>query len=1037
MKIHKSTTFRVTAIVVVLVAAAQWLNLHSTGLLVDAALHEREIDKVRTVGTLVQSLIEREGSKARLVSRLLAGKGKLREALSQPDPLSSGHLEAILRDTHAESDFEDIEVVDRHGVVAFRVRDPARRGDVDAGWGIAEALKGQAILTTVREGSGLSMRALQPVLSGATVVGVVSVGVSLNDALFARLGREVDADLALLDRSGNSLASSSRQGIVADPAAISAAFEQKIPIHRDDRAAHKEVAYLPVMIVDDAWVILMQIDSSSAFAAQSLARRQAVWITAAILAGSVALAAFTLWFELRPLRRLRKRAERTALELTGTAIATRGDDEIGSVVHALDTLTQRLLERNRSLAEATLAAQAASATKMQFLANMSHEIRTPMNGVIGMSDLLLQTSLQPRQQHFARTLRTCADSMLRLLNDILDLSKVEAGQVELEQVAFEPRGLLDEVAHLHAQRAQLKGLELVCDVAAEVPGTVLGDPHRLKQMLGNLLSNAIKFTAQGEIVMSVRLEPAQRLRFRIVDSGVGVPKEAQARLFQAFVQADSSTTREFGGTGLGLAITRQLVLQMGGQIGVHSHAGKGSTFWFTVLAPACAPLGAAESAQRERADIAVLLVEPHPAARAATLEMLRHAGFQVEAMSDAASALARLMPGGGRTPIDVVLYAEPEQPGRESPFAKRVRASAGAKTPHLVKLVAVEAMAELDVPIIDGPDTWMPKPACKAHFLRALRSSSEGHTGPGDLVPDEAARLPALGARVLLAEDNAINAEIAIEFLTEIGCSVVHAGNGAEAVMHFSAHTFDAVLMDCQMPVMDGFDATRRIRQIEAAATPSAAGEPVHRTPIIAATANALTGDRERCIAAGMDDHMGKPYAQAQIHQMLSRWIAPVPESHSGTSADPDAPAAAIPAPTAPSPAESAAPAQAPPIDREALLKGLQVGGRVRPTLVSKVIGLFVSDMPTLLETLRTALAGGDAPAAERAAHTLKSSAASVAAQELAQLAKSAEGGAREGRLHDVTLLLPQLDAWFAQTTQQLIAIRDELRQDQTEVNSP
>ncbi len=1035
MQIHKSTTVRVTAIVVVLVAATQWMNLRSTDLLVQDALHEREIDKVRTVGTLVQSLIEQEGSRARMVARLLAGKGKLREALAQTDPLSSGHLVSMLQDTHTASDFEHLEVIDRHGVVVYGVHDPARRGDVDLGWGVAEALTGQSGLTTLRDSDGLLLRALEPVRAGKAVIGAVSVGVHLNDALFAHLGSMVKADLALLDRSAKSLASSTRHHFGTDPHAIAAAFEQKIPIYRSDSAAHKAVAYLPVTIIDEAWVILTQIDSSSAFAVQAQARQHAAWSTAAILAGSVALAALTLWFELRPLRRLRLRAEHTALELTGASIAKHADDEIGSVVHALDTLTQRLLERNHSLADAKLEAEAASATKLQFLANMSHEIRTPMNGVIGMSNLLLQTSLQPRQRHFARTLRDSADSMLRLLNDILDLSKVQAGLVELEQVPYAPRTLLHEVAQLHAQRAQSKELELVCDVAAEVPDRALGDPHRLKQMLGNFLSNAIKFTPQGEIVMSVRLDGADRLRFTTRDSGIGVPKEAQARLFQAFVQADSSTTREFGGTGLGLAITRQLALQMGGQIGVDSQAGEGATFWFSVSAPACAaadkPVDAADAVQREQTH--VLLVEPHAAARAATLAMLRHAGFQASATPDAASAL-ELLRDAARPPINVVLYAEAEHPGRESPFAKRVRAGTSGATPRLIKLVTLAALAELDLPDIDGPHAWIPKPAGQAQFLRALHNSPAGHSNLGELDPAQSAQLPALSARVLLAEDNAINAEIAVEFLEEMGCSVVHAANGAAAVSAFAAQSFDVVLMDCQMPVMDGFEATRRIRQIEAAA-----GAARRRTPILAVTANALSGDSERCIAAGMDGHIGKPYAQNELGELLRRWVTPGAAPARGVTSCGMAAAAApqtrgeahLETPPAHGMTHAAA------IDREAFLKGLQIGGRIRPALVSKVIALFVDDMPPLLRTLRDALAQGDARGAERAAHTLKASAASVAARALADLAGRVEAQARTGQLHDATLALPQLDAWFAQTAQQLRAMQDEARQSEIEVAAP
>ncbi len=1039
MRFLKSTTFLVTTVFVVIAGVGQFLNLHSTSLLLDETLHQREIDKVRTVGRLVQRLIDQEGTQARVVARLVASKGKLREALSQPDPRRSGHLMVILEEAHGSSDFDYIEATDVHGVVVHRAHEPSRHGDLDKAWGVEEALAGQSLLATSKRPGELLLRAIEPVRLQGQVIGTVSVGVRLNQALLARLGAEIGADLALLERSGRLVASGAPGAVTPEAAAIAEAFEQKIPIYRTNGATHKTLAYLPVSIVDEAWVVLTQIDSASAFAVQNLAKRKATWMTALILLGSVGIAVLTLWYGLRPLRRLRVRAERTAMEFTGTAIELRDDDEIGSLVHALDTLTQRLLERNRALAEAKALADSASATKSQFLANMSHEIRTPMNGVIGMADLLLQTSLQPRQRHFARSLRTSADAMLHLLNDILDLSKIEAGQVELESVPFEPRALLGELAQLYAPRAQSKALELVCDVAPEVPDWVLGDPHRIKQMLGNLLSNAIKFTATGDVIARISCTGSgetTHLRFSVRDSGMGISKETQARLFLPFSQSDSSTTREFGGTGLGLAITRQLAAQMGGEVGLNSEAGQGATFWIRVPVAAFASPEATAKERGKWAGSTVLLIEPHTAARAATLQMLRHAGLHAETAADLAQAFDRLVASASAAPIDIVLYVEADRSKRDSPFAKQLRSALGARTPRLVKLVAVEALAQLDVPGLDGADTWCPKPVTEVQFMRALRNRNEGDQAVASPSARGTAGKPMgaarLTAHVLLAEDNPINAEIATELLTEMGCSVVHASNGAIALEHFQAERFDVVLMDCQMPSMDGFEATRRIRELQGQA--SAATASRRRTPIIALTANALSGDRERCIGAGMDDHLGKPFVQAQLHAVLERWvdrsaIAP-PADRTQAHVQPEGATASAPAPET-----SGEDKTTEPVDRNELLNGLRVGGKVRSTLVNKVIDLFVTETPTLLQALRDAAASGDARGAERAAHTLKSSAATVAARALARLAAAVEGQARAGQLQEVTRHLPELSALIEKATHQLSAIREQLQQGEPEAH--
>ena len=541
---------------------------------------------------------------------------------------------------------------------------------------------------------------------------------------------------------------------------------------------------------------------------------------------------------------------------------------------------ERRRQMERQLAAARDAALEAAKAKSAFLATVSHEIRTPMNGVIGTVSLLLETPLASEQREYAEQIQRSADSLVTIINDILDFSKIEAGKLTLEAVDFDPREALHDAIDVVAPSAQAKGLELVCDVPADLPGQIRLDPSRWRQMLLNLLGNAVKFTATGSVRATLAIEPSAEgeplLRVTVADTGIGIKREALARLFEPFSQADGSMTRRYGGTGLGLAITRQLAELMGGKVGVESAEGRGSAFWFTTrFGTAAEPPFVATPLEGLR----LLIADDHPFALAALGRELTALGAIVETTGSAEELFKRAAQPQGPH----LLLIDESLPLRGGSVALNAARRLAGLPPLPAVLLTSRTRAEgLTSAERLGFATCLVKPQRRHQLAQALIATMEslaaGRTAapppsmqaamtrvvpPAAPVPGERPARPAGGLRVLVAEDNEVNQKVVSRMLERLGHHAEVAVNGREALERAKAGTFDIVLMDCQMPEMDGWEATARIRA-------ALAGR--RRIPILALTANASDADRQRCLDAGMDAHLSKPLKLERLAEALSTW---------------------------------------------------------------------------------------------------------------------------------------------------------------------
>jgi len=658
----------------------------------------------------------------------------------------------------------------------------------------------------------------------------------------------------------------------------------------------------------------------------------------------------------------------TEIEARDTALAAHRDRLEIEVAHRTEELSAAKEEADH----ARDAAQAASRAKSLFLANMSHEIRTPMNGVLGMVELLRSTPMNERQQRMVDTLHGSAESLLFLINDVLDVSKIEAGKLELDVLDFSPRKAAEDVALLFAERAQQKGVELILMVAPEVPELVSADGHRFRQVLNNLVSNAVKFTAAGAIRIDLNASvdaEGVRLMARVEDSGIGIPGHVMPNLFQAFAQADSSMARRYGGTGLGLAISRELVNLMGGELNAESEEGHGAVFQFDIRAELRAP------AQIPAVPpLRVGVVGGHPLQRSALLSQIEALGSEAVGFDDEAALEAAVASGAGveLLLVDGVLSGDVGHARFE-----RLKPLA----PRLIALTRVRSPSDEADARQSGVEFCLAKPVLQAELLGALQ---------GRLTATGAARsasTPALrtDARVLVAEDHPVNAEIVCALLGECGCRVTVARNGREAVAAYQSGAFDLVFMDIQMPEMDGIEATQRIRAIER--------DSGHdRVPIVALTANALRDDRSAAMVAGMDDYLTKPVTGERLRGALAHWLKNVAAPTAVEAGD------AMVEPGRRD-ATGAADGEPPELD-EAVLRGVPgANGRIDAPVVSRLLKLFLGETAGQLDDLDTAVARADFEHAHRIVHKMKSAAAAVGAARLSGLAREFDAQLKLGRL--------------------------------------